>query len=119
MITGWAVLNTRFIPASTSLPSSANSGPRWSMVGWSMARSTRSGTLVGPGICRKWRPVCKVAPGRIPLSRVSVRRFIDSTPRLELDHDAAQRHLADVLHGVDHRRAEVRALGHRFHEQLG
>src|SRR5690242_6295936 len=27
------------------------------MVGWSMARSTRSGTLVGPGICRKWRPV--------------------------------------------------------------
>ena len=26
------------------------------MVGWSIARSTRSGTLVGPGICRKWRP---------------------------------------------------------------
>ena len=31
----------------------AKSGPRWSMVGMSMARSTRSGTLVGPGICRK------------------------------------------------------------------
>jgi hypothetical protein len=31
-------------------------GPRWSIVGLSMARSTRSGTLVGPGICRKWRP---------------------------------------------------------------
>src|SRR5512145_1368598 len=107
MITGWAVLNTRFIPARTSSPSSANSGPRWSMVGWSMARSTRSGTLVGPGICRKWRPVCKAAAGRI-----SVRRFIDSTPRLELDDDPAQRHVADVLHGVDHRRAEARALGH-------
>src|SRR3954469_18349154 len=26
------------------------------MVGKSMARRTRSGTLVGPGICRKWRP---------------------------------------------------------------
>ena len=29
-------------------------GGRWSA--WSIARSTRSGTLVGPGICRKWRP---------------------------------------------------------------
>ncbi len=34
----------------------ANSGPRWSIVGWSIARRMRSGTLVGPGICRKWRP---------------------------------------------------------------
>src|SRR6188472_3397474 len=30
------------------------------MVGMSMARSTRSGTLVGPGICRKCLPVCTV-----------------------------------------------------------
>src|SRR3954453_23320941 len=30
------------------------------MVGISMARSTRSGTLVGPGICRKCLPVCTV-----------------------------------------------------------
>src|SRR3954466_13559263 len=37
-------------------PSSAKSGLRWSIVGKSMARRTRSGTLVGPGICRKWRP---------------------------------------------------------------
>ena len=44
------------MPASTSLPSVPNSGPRWSIVGKSIARSTRSGTLVGPGICRKWRP---------------------------------------------------------------
>src|SRR5437868_12639343 len=40
----------------TSLPRTEKSGPRWSMVGKSIARSTRSGTLVGPGICRKWRP---------------------------------------------------------------
>src|SRR5437868_8867527 len=30
------------------------------MVGISIARSTRSGTLVGPGICRKCLPVCTV-----------------------------------------------------------
>src|SRR5262249_6451163 len=34
----------------------ANSGPRWSMIGVSMARRTRSGSGVGPGIWRKWRP---------------------------------------------------------------
>jgi hypothetical protein len=34
-----------------------NSGPRWSIVGRSMARRIRSGTLVGPGICKKWRPL--------------------------------------------------------------
>src|SRR6185295_1983646 len=56
MITGCRVRKMRCRPARTSLPSSANSGPRWSMVGKSMARRTRSGTLVGPGICRKWRP---------------------------------------------------------------
>ena len=30
--------------------------PRWSMVGWLIARRMRSGTGLGPGICRKWRP---------------------------------------------------------------
>ncbi len=34
-----------------------NPGPRWSIVGRSIARRIRSGTLVGPGICRKWRPL--------------------------------------------------------------
>src|SRR6266513_2918130 len=29
------------------------------MVGKSIARRTRSGTLVGPGICRKWRPAVR------------------------------------------------------------
>src|SRR5882762_8677284 len=32
------------------------------MVGCAMARSTRSGTLVGPGIWRKWRPLMRSTP---------------------------------------------------------
>src|SRR3982751_4624209 len=56
MITGWRVWKMRFTPSSTSLPRTWKSGPRWSMVGRSIARRMRSGTLVGPGICRKWRP---------------------------------------------------------------
>ena len=59
-MTGCLVRNTRCMAASTAWPISANSGPRWSMVGMSMARSTRSGTLVGPGICRKCLPLCTV-----------------------------------------------------------
>src|SRR3954447_18857993 len=54
--TGPLVRKTCCRPARTSLPSSAKPGPRWSIVGASVARSTRSGTFVGPGICRKWRP---------------------------------------------------------------
>ena len=49
-------LEIAFNPSSTSLPSAANSALRWSMVGCAMACSTRSGTLVGPGICRNGRP---------------------------------------------------------------
>src|SRR6266850_4052505 len=74
MITGCLVRNTRCMAASTAWPISANSGPRWSMVGISMARSTRSGTLVGPGICRKCLPVCTVIgvlPGLVLASRAA------------------------------------------------
>src|SRR4029453_6661559 len=53
------VLKIRCMPSSTSRPSRAKSRLRWSMVGRSIARSTRSGTLVGPGICRKCRPLRK------------------------------------------------------------
>src|SRR5712671_1751246 len=60
MITGSLARKTRCIAAITAKPISANSAPRWSMVGMSIARSTRSGTLVGPGICRKCLPVCTV-----------------------------------------------------------
>ena len=51
--TGPVVRNTVFSRSKIASAISANSGPRWSMVGRSMARSTRSGTLVGPGMCRK------------------------------------------------------------------
>src|SRR5436190_19630426 len=51
------VWNMPCIPSRTSAVNRANSGPRWSITGRSIARSTRSGTLVGPGIWRKCRPV--------------------------------------------------------------
>src|SRR3954454_13964263 len=56
MITGPAHLKIVLMPSSTRLPSLPNSGPRWSITGMSIARRMRSGTGVGPGICRKWRP---------------------------------------------------------------
>src|ERR1700722_15572954 len=59
MMTGLAVLKMVLTPSSARLASFANSGPRWSMIGVSMARRTRSGTGVGPGICRKWRPALR------------------------------------------------------------
>jgi hypothetical protein len=56
MMTGLAVLKMVLMPSRHRLASLANSGPRWSMIGVSIARSTRSGSGVGPGMCRKWRP---------------------------------------------------------------
>src|SRR5262249_17261554 len=56
MITGLVVLKIVLTPSRHRLASLANSGPRWSMIGVSIARSTRSGSGVGPGMCRKWRP---------------------------------------------------------------
>jgi hypothetical protein len=53
MITGPVVWKIFWLPASTALPSSANSALRWSITGMSIARNTRSGTGLGPGICRK------------------------------------------------------------------
>src|SRR6185312_16203061 len=56
MMTGLVVLKIVLMPSRARLATLANSGPRWSIIGVSMARSTRSGSGVGPGICRKWRP---------------------------------------------------------------
>src|ERR1700693_4058703 len=56
MITGLVVLKMVLMPSRHFLVSLANSGPRWSMMGVSIARNTRSGSGVGPGMCRKWRP---------------------------------------------------------------
>jgi hypothetical protein len=60
MITGPAVPKIFWQPPNTVLASSANWALRWSITGMSMARSTRSGTGLGPGICKKWRPWCSV-----------------------------------------------------------
>src|ERR1043165_7905276 len=57
MITGLVVLKMVLMPSRAGFAILANSGPRWSMTGRSMARRIRSGTGDGPGICRKWRPV--------------------------------------------------------------
>src|SRR5580765_6652949 len=56
MKTAPLVLKTDLIPERTRCPSFWNSGPLWSMTARSMARKMRSGTGVGPGICKKWRP---------------------------------------------------------------
>src|SRR5258707_4526031 len=60
MMTGPAVSKIFWQPSNIALPSSANCRLRWSMTGMSMARRTRSGTGLGPGICKKWRPWCWV-----------------------------------------------------------
>src|SRR5882762_8097965 len=56
MMTGLVVLKMVLMPSRQRRASLANSGPRLSMIGRSMARRMRSGSGVGPGMCRKWRP---------------------------------------------------------------
>ena len=52
-ITSFWVPKTCLAPRTTSSSRAANSGPRWSIIGWLMARTTRSGSGAGPGI-RSW-----------------------------------------------------------------
>src|SRR5512143_526179 len=59
MITGLVVLKIVLMPSRHFLASRANSGPRWSMMGVSIARKMRSGSGEGPGICKKWRPTVR------------------------------------------------------------
>ena len=57
----------------------ANSGPRWSMIGVSIARKMRSGSGEGPGMCRKWRPTVReefLAIGSPLLKRQLFRDFV-------------------------------------------
>ena len=49
-----------FLLQQYALARAPKSGPLWSMVGWSMALRTLSGTLLGPGICKKCLPLLKV-----------------------------------------------------------
>src|SRR5690349_1717031 len=102
------------------------------MVGISIARSTRSGTLVGPGICRKCLPVCTVMgvlPGlalnlaskrtlasraaRIPLFGGLVPRLMRAAnalwaglalPSRKVEGKTVQGHLARPFHGGIERR---------------
>src|ERR1700693_2167429 len=56
MMTGLVVLKMVLMPSRQRRASLENSGPRWSMIGVSMARRMRSGRGVGPGMCRACRP---------------------------------------------------------------
>src|ERR1044072_6038068 len=84
MITGPAHLKIVLIPSSTRRPSLPNSGPRWSITGMSIARRMRSGTGVGPGICRKWRPAVREEffdieePGQFKRGETSTIRYSDA-----------------------------------------
>src|SRR5215510_12500474 len=94
MTTGDEVRKISFSPLNTSLASVANSGPRWSIVGLLSARSTRSGTLVGPGIWRKCRPLLAMRNPSSPSFRC-----VDSTRTIGL---------AEIVARVRHRE---RAIG--------
>src|SRR5690242_13393129 len=115
MTTGSSVPKTCRSPGMMSRYRAANSGPRWSITGAAMARSTRSGTLVGPGIWRKWRPACiselyehdpgQASPGqasRRPAPGIcySTNSLVDSVisgrrmnDRVSARHDLGCRHL--------------------------
>src|SRR6476659_1644600 len=59
MMTGLVVLKMVLMPSRHFFASRANSGPRWSMIGVSIARRTRSGSGEGPGMWRKCRPTVR------------------------------------------------------------
>ena len=78
-MTTWpCVLNSPLMPVNTRLPSVWNSKPRWSRICRDMAARMRSGTGVGPGICKKWRPARRVCIGIVifgafPRNNLSIR----------------------------------------------
>src|SRR5947209_8731522 len=61
------------------------------MVGKAIACSTRSGTLVGPGICRKWRPVWPAGRFFMRLRPEALRRLRGSVARKCRGHKQTQR----------------------------
>ena len=93
MKTSFSVRKTRFIPSRSRGTSSANSGPRWSMVALDIARSTRAGVLVGPGSWRKWRPLRYVTRRPVGRGRDGPTYTVlhPSTPPHDLDHRRAGR----------------------------
>src|SRR6266850_7219608 len=80
-------------PFRQSRTSASKRGPRWSMMGCAIARTMRSGTSVGPGICRNGRPDMLQGVYHCPMSTPTVRDEIP-TPALLLDLDRFERNLA-------------------------
>src|SRR5581483_2038197 len=91
MMTGLVVLKMVLMPSRHFLASRANSGPRWSMMGVSIARRIRSGSGEGPGIWRKCRPTVReefLAIGSLLLKR-QLLWVIVVWPRARSDQGAA------------------------------
>src|SRR5215831_3976336 len=91
MMTGLVVLKMVLMPSRHFFASRANSGPRWSIIGVSIARRTRSGSGEGPGMCRKWRPTVREEFLAIdsPLLNGSFWGFFVVQPRRGPDSGAA------------------------------
>src|SRR5713226_5894653 len=95
------VLNTRFAPDVISPRIAANSGPRWSIMGRFMLRTTRSGRGVGPGIRSwVWKAMRLVRLGRVREQRDRARALEGCGQRALMPRtgpgDAAREDLAAV-----------------------
>src|SRR3981081_1849891 len=105
MTTGPAVASTGSMDSRISMLSAANSGPRWSMVGAAMARNTRSGVLVGPGIWRKWRPLGAMAGGtsreRMSIEKIRRAETIYRNVEYRINRCRSGRALAAGVSGLD------------------
>src|SRR5882724_5235787 len=64
-----AVLNTGLRPSRQARVRAGKSGDLWSSEATDMARNTRSGTLVGPGTNRKFRPATVISCDCAPIMR--------------------------------------------------
>ena len=75
--TGCVVPNTGAISSSISASSFENSGVRWWIIGRAPARSTRSGTRVGPGVINNRGTSPPDPPARF---RLRAKRFGETSP---------------------------------------
>src|SRR5262245_38566661 len=72
------------------------------MVGAAIARSTRSGVFVGPGICRKWRPGRAIVAHPIAESRPSIiTRPMIALELQDLDGDVRFDAVSRALYSTD------------------
>src|SRR5208337_1860720 len=87
-----AVLKIGFRPFRQARVSSGNIEERWSSIATIMARVTRSGTLVGPGTNRKWRPaimILRVLLGYTLNKTIGSSATVVAAPKMSvfIDHD--------------------------------